>query len=125
MPGKAIGIMESVLFPFVLPLSSKPLILQPGYYSGLGSNLFPFCPHKVVISVWPKGYLLDHKLNVTLLLKACHHLSALGLISKFLTIVYKELSSSCFSLIFRLIYFVGLWNTPCIFQISCFTHPVQ
>lgn len=58
--------------------------------------LFPFYPYKA-ISVQPKGYFLVHKLNVTLLLKICRHISALGLISTFLTIVYQEQSSSCFS----------------------------
>lgn len=58
--------------------------------------LVAFCPHKAV------SVNTGRELNVTLLLKICHHLSALGPVSKSLTIVHKDsplqdLSSSCFS----------------------------
>lgn len=39
----------------------------------------------------PKGSFLDHKLNVTLLLKICHPLNALEVAFESLPIVYKEI----------------------------------
>lgn len=105
--------------------------LSPGSHTQVTTRasevvfLFPFCPYKAIISMQPKGCFLDHKLNITLLLKICRHIRALGLISTFLTIVYQELSPSCFSFTFKLVCFLTPENIRCIFQISCFTQRFQ
>lgn len=84
--------MESILFLFVLPLSLSlsglaPMLLQ----WPVKQSLFPSCPDTAFLSVQPKGSFLDHKLNVTLLLKICHPLSALEVAFESLPIVYKEI----------------------------------
>ena len=85
--------------------------------------LFPFCPNKTVISVRPKGYILDCKLNVILLLKICYHLCALGCISKFLT----QCTRNCHipASYIQVVRFVTLWNTLFSKSVPSLTMPMS
>lgn len=76
----------------------SPSVSHPRYCSSL---YFHFAPTKPFLQQ-SKGSFLDHKLNVTLLLKICHRLNALGLTPEFPPHsvqgnLLQDVSSSCLS----------------------------